>query len=243
MPYEQRKTTTRAQIVNLMIELIIEEGLSKVTHNRLAKELDLAKANVLYYFPSKEHMLAVLVKELCWFEQKMMEDEISSGKSDLLSYCLELTAMAAICEEDAAAKEFYVSAYTFPMTLQLIRDNDVKKTRDVFSEFCPEWSEERWREAENIVSGIEYGTITTTEENTPLALQIEATLNTVMKIYNVPEELRRQKIAKVLDTDYRALGRRILKEFKDYIKMTSQDALDEARRTHKPSRWDRRRPV
>ena len=80
----------------------------------------------------------------------------------------------------------------------------------------------------NIVSGIEYATLMTREEDIPLAVQIERTLNTIMTIYGVPEEIRRVKIEKVLAMDYRALGRRILTEFKEYIAMINEDNLKKA---------------
>jgi hypothetical protein len=38
-----------------------------------------------------------------------------------------------------------------------------------------------------------------------------------MTIYNVPEDIRRIKIEKVLAMDYRSIGNRIFKEFKEYV--------------------------
>ena len=58
--------------------------------------------------------------------------------------------------------------------------------------------------------------------------QIERTLNAIMTIYQVPEALRKQKIEKVLAMDYRAMGRRILKEFCDYIEKVNEEKLKSA---------------
>ena len=38
-----------------------------------------------------------------------------------------------------------------------------------------------------------------------------------MMIYNVPEEIRKIKIDKVLAMDYRSIGKRIFNEFKEYV--------------------------
>jgi hypothetical protein len=38
-----------------------------------------------------------------------------------------------------------------------------------------------------------------------------------MTIYNVPEDIRRIKIDKVLAMDYLSIGKRIFKEFKEYV--------------------------
>ena len=68
----------------------------------------------------------------------------------------------------------------------------------------------------------------TREENTPLPVQIERTLSAILMIYGVPEELRRIKIDKVLSMDYRALGRRLLSEFREYIERVNDENLRRA---------------
>ena len=225
MPFEQRRTSTRAEIIRLGVGLVVEEGYSKISFSRIAKELNLSLGNITFYFPTKEHLLAILCNELCSFQRELMEREIGEGYSNLLSYCLELTSMTAICEENEVARDFFHAIYTSPLSLDIIRDNDTEKTRDVFGEFRPDWKESKWIEAENLVSGIEYATIMTRQERTPLPLQIEGGLDAIMTLYGVPEEIRRQKIAMVLAMDYRALGRRILGEFKEYIEKINDEAL------------------
>lgn len=229
MPFEERRTSTRIRIIRLGARLFIEEGYSRTSFSRIAKELDISLGNMTFYFPTKEHLLAILCNELCSFQRALMEKEIGEGYSNLLSYCLELTSMTAICEEDAVARDFFHAIYTSPLSLDIIRDNDTEKTRAVFGEFRPEWTDGKWIEAENLVSGIEYGTIMTREERTPLPLQIEGGLEAIMTLYGVPEEVRRRKIEKVLSMDFRALGRRILGEFKSYIEKTNEEALQRAK--------------
>ena len=51
-----------------------------------------------------------------------------------------------------------------------------------------------------------------------------------MMIYRVPEEIRKTKIGKVLAMDYRAMGQRILGEFRDYIERVNEEALKSASR-------------
>ena len=46
-----------------------------------------------------------------------------------------------------------------------------------------------------------------------------------MKLYQVPEELRRQKIGKVLAMDYRAVGRQMMEDFKKYVNEVNEQAL------------------
>ena len=172
--------------------------------------------------------MAQMVAELLDFQDLLIEQTVDEGKSSLLAYCLELTSIVAICEEDEPIRDFFTASYISPVTLSLIRENDTQKTKDVFGQFCPDWTDAQWAATENIVSGIEYATIMTREEDTPLPMQIERTLNTIMLLYGVPPELRKAKIEKVLAMDYRALGRRILAEFKEYIEKVNEQNLKHA---------------
>ena len=103
-----------------------------------------------------------------------------------------------------------------------------EKTKAVFGNYCPHWTQEQWSATENIVSGIEYATIMTNEIDIPLPVQIERALNSILLLYEVPEDLRRTKIQKVLSMDYRALGRNILADFKQYISEVNEQNLKNA---------------
>ena len=227
------RPNTKLEIIRLAAHLFIEEGYSKTTFARVARELDLSTGNITFYFPSKDHLLAVLVEEMFDFQTWLMEYEAKEGASSLLSYCLELTSIAAACEDDEVTKDFFSSAYSSSMILDLIRENDTEKTKKIFGSFRPEWTDEDWRATENIVSGIEYATIMTCEDDTPLAKQIEKALDSILMLYGVPEELRRQKIDKVLAMDYRGIGKRILKGFKEYIDKVNEENLKNANKKKK----------
>lgn len=223
------RPNTKLEIVRLAAHLFIEEGYSKTTFARIARELDLSTGNITFYFPSKDHLLAVLAEEMFDYQAWLMEYEAKEGATSLLSYCLELTSIAAACEEDEVARDFFASSYSSSMILNLIRENDTEKTKRVFAEYRPDWSQEEWRATENIVSGIEFATIMTCEVDTPLDKQIEKALDSILMLYGVPEALRRQKIEKVLSMDYRNIGKRILNGFKEYIDKVNEENLKQSR--------------
>ena len=58
-------------------------------------------------------------------------------------------------------------------------------------------------------------------------------MKTILSVYNVPKEVRDQKIKKVLSTDYQKLGLDTLKKFRKYVDKTTEQALHDllARRT------------
>lgn len=227
------RPNTRLEIIRVAAQLFIEEGYSKTTFARVAKELDISTGNITFYFPSKEHLLAVLAEELFDFQTWLMDYEAKEGASSLLSYCLELTSIAAACEEDEITRDFFISLYSSQMILNRIRENDVQKTKKTFAPYRPDWTDEDWKVTENVVSGIEYATIMTYKNDVPLDIRVEKALDSILMLYGVPEELRRQKTERVLGMDYRNIGRRILKGFREYINRVNEENINEAQHASK----------
>lgn len=207
--------------------MFLENGYSNTSVRAICNQLDIGLGHLTFYFPSKEHLLAELVDMLCDFQWKLMREEAEDGVSQLLAVCLELMTMASAAEEDEIARDLFISAYTSPLTLEIIRKNDTARAKTVFADFCADWTNEQFTEAEALVSGIEYATFITTETSAPLDVRISGALKAIMTIYNVPMQLQQKKLEKVLSMDYRHLGKRIFKEFKEYIEKVNEQAIEE----------------
>ena len=76
-----------------------------------------------------------------------------------------------------------------------------------------------------MVSGIEYATLFTTPDSAPLEIRVNGALRTILSIYNVPKEIRDEKIKKVLSMNYKKLGLDTLKKFREYVDQTTEQAL------------------
>jgi len=225
--HKRKSNTTKLEIIRVASRLFLQRGYSKTTIKAIADELDISTGHLMFYFPTKEHLLAALVQMLCDFQWKVMQDTVEEGNTSLMALCLEMTTMAVMCEEDDIAKDFYLSAYTHPLTLEMIRKNDTQRAKKVFADYCSHWEHQHYVEAEILVSGIEYTTLMTTGEPVPVDIRIAGALNTILATYNVPEEIRRAKIETVLAIDYRELGKRMLKAFKTYVETTNEQAFEE----------------
>lgn len=220
---------TKQEIIRCATEEFISRGYTQASTTKLAEALDISLGNLTYHFPSKEHLLAELTVHLCEYHQITLENEVDEGRSSLLAYLMELTSMMAICEENEVAKDLYTSIYRHNIPLKILRAADTAKIKVIFAEFCPDWSEEDFALTENVISGIEYASlIKENVEDIPLDHRIAKTLTVVMKAYNVPEELRKIKINKVLSMDYRKIGRRFIDGFAEYVEKANEEALKAA---------------
>lgn len=223
------RINTKLEIKQVGLHLFMEKGFTNVAVSEISKAIGISKGNFTFHYATKEHLLTELIKDLCEFQWLVMERELEEENNPLLAYLFELTTMAGSCYNNSVAKDLYISAYTHPMSLRTIRENDTEKAQRIFTEYCPDWKEKDFALSENIVSGIEYAMfLTVHEEDITLDEKIAATLDAIMKIYNVPQDVREESIKKVLAMDYKKIGQRILEEFHDYVEMVNQQELEEA---------------
>ena len=218
---------TKLEIIQVASRMFLEDGYSKTTIRAICSELGISPGHLMFYFPTKEHLLAEVVDILCDFQWELIKRVTNEGASQLMAICFEMTTMASACEESEIARDFYISAYTGALTLEKIRRNDTERAKDIFGEYCKDWSDSQFREAETLISGIEYATFMTTESSSELDVRIRGALNTIMMIYNVPREIREIKIQKALALDYRKMGKQILSEFIKYVNETNETAFEE----------------
>ncbi len=216
-----KSALTKAEIIAEATKQFLEKGYSNTTISSIAKELDMSPGNLTFHYPTKEHLLAVLVDMLCDFQWKMMEEEANDGVSSVMALCLELTTMTSACDDDDVIKDFFLSAYSSPMCLDIIRKNDAERAKKVFREYRPEWTDEQFSEAEILVSGIEYATLMTAGDPVPLETRISGALNNILGIYGISEEARNIKLQKVFSMDYKNLCKQVLDDFKKYVVKTN----------------------
>ena len=224
MPTKRIKTK-KLDIIRCASKFFFEQGYSDTSPRNICDTLDIYTGNLTYYFPTKEHLLLVFVEMLCDYQWKVMEEEAEEGLSSVMAVCLELATMASTCDEDHVARDFFYASYTSPMCMELIQGRDTERAKRVFSSYCPDWTDEQYAAAEAMVFGIEYTALMTVDTLVPLETRIEGALNSILTIYGVPEEVRKQKIAKVTAMDYRAIGRRTLDGFKRYIDECNEQAF------------------
>ncbi len=216
---------TRLEIVAEASKQFLEKGYSNTTISSISQVLEMSKGNLTFYYKTKEHLLAELVDELCKFHWKQMEREADDGISSIMAICLELTAMAAACEDNEVIKDFFISAYTSPLCLEVIRKNDAERAKQVFGDYRPEWKDEQFAEAELLVSGVEYATLMTAGTSVALETRISGALNIILGIYGIPEETRKLKTQKVFAMDYRSIGKNAIADFKKYVENTNKQAF------------------
>ncbi len=125
---------------------------------------------------------------------------------------------------------FYLSSYTHRLTLDIIRKSDKERSKLIYADYCQDWNDEKFAEAEDIVSGIEFATLATTDESRTIKERVRAAIDAIMSIYNVPVDLRRKCADEALTMDFRRIGRHLLADFENYVNNTNEEALAAAKK-------------
>lgn len=221
--------TTKIEIIQVGTQMFIEKGFTETSVQAISQELGISKGNFTFHFPTKEHLLLELTKYLVKFHTREINIAKSEGLNDLLAYCWEVTAQISMCEDYPQAKDFYLAIYSHPMTIAYIKNWAAEKNVQLLSKILPDWTFERFRLVENAASGIERGALTEPcSEKYTVEDKIVVTLDSLMKLYEVPKKDRQEAIARILEIDYRSIGRKIFEEFVIYVERLNQQALDDA---------------
>ena len=218
---------TKTEIFMTASRLFLENGYTNTSIRSISNELEMSTGNITFYFPTKEHILAELINGLCEFQGTLLEKESNEGYSSMMGICLEIATMTVASEIDEKMLDIFCSAYTSPMTLEIIRKNDTERAKTVFAEYCKDWSHEDFVEAETLVSGIEYATFMKTGESVPIETRIKGAIRYILKVYGVPNDIIETKINKVMALDYWGLGKRVLSDFISYVERVNEKQLEE----------------
>lgn len=228
-----RVTTTKYEIIQVASEFFLEKGYSATSPRMIADELGLSPGNVTYYFPTKEHLLAVLVEMLCDYQSKLVGIETDKGIGSIGAICIEMMTVAAACQESETARDFFVSAFQSEMCREYLRQNHVNRAKHIFAKQCPDWTDEQFVQAEILIMGIQYASISATDDILPLKTRISGALHQILGMYNVDEDTRNREIEKVLQMDCRGIGKQVLKEFVDFVEKNNQQTLEDMLRSRR----------
>ena len=163
---------------------------------------------------------------LCDFRLQMMKQALQKGQTPLATICIELAALASVCEEDEIARDFYIQAYTHPLPLTILRKRGAVRAKAVFGQYCRDWTDEHFAEAQTLVSGMEFGTLMVTEDSADLQVRIAGALSCIMTLYGVPAQIRRAHIQRATKTDYRSTAQRMFCEFTEHVERMDDKAME-----------------
>ena len=221
---------TKNAIIRVAIEMFLERGFTNTSARAIAAELGISTGNITFYFPSKEHLLMVLVEMLCDSQWSMLEQQADEEETALMAFCMETMTVAVACEQNEIARDLFLSVFQSELCRNLLRENHVARAERIFSEYCGDWTHQQFRIAEILVMGIQHAVIIPTDVEIPLSERIASALNQILSIYGVPENNRAEKIRRILALDYNDIRQRVREgslRYVDQLNMASSDERED----------------
>lgn len=221
---------TKNAIIRVAIEMFLERGFTNTSVRAIAAELGISTGNITFYFPSKEHLLMVLVEMLCDSQWSMLEQQADEEETALMAFCMETMTVAAACEQNEIARDLFLSVFQSELCRNFLRENHVARAERIFSEYCGDWTHQQFRIAEILVMGIQHAVIIPTDVEIPLSERIAGALNQILSIYGVPENNRAEKIRRILALDYNDIRQRVREgslRYVDQLNMASSDERED----------------
>lgn len=205
---------TEIKIVTAALRLFLEKGFSATTHRQVAEKSGVGLGTLTYHFRAKEDMLRILVEELMDYHLDFIEYQVESTEDRLFSYAAEIAVQIALCESDKRAWDLYYNAYAHVPTFTYIKDWASKKNYELLGALTPRLRESDYRNIENITSGIELAALSSPcDRYFTLEDKIKLTLDSMMKIYDIPEDMRKGTIEKVLALDCKKIAMDLFDKF------------------------------
>lgn len=218
---------TKNAIIRVAIEMFLERGFTNTSARAIAAELGISTGNITFYFPSKEHLLMVLVEMLCDSQWSMLEQQADEEETALMAFCMETMTVAVACEQNEIARDLFLSVFQSELCRNFLRENHVARAERIFSEYCGDWTHQQFRIAEILVMGIQHAVIIPTDVEIPLSERIAAALNQILSIYGVPENNRAEKIRRILALDYNDIRQRVREASLRYVDQLNMASSDE----------------
>ncbi len=215
---------TEIEVLKAATRLFLEKGFSNTTLKMIADEAGLKVGHVNYYYRAKEDILYLIIEELMIFHSSIIERVLEETDDCLFSYATEIALQIALCDENEVARDLYSSAYTIPGVLAIIKDWGCKKNMVLFKDRLSHWSEQDFKNKENVTTYIELAAIKTDcEPGFTLEDKVSLILENMLTNYEVPKDECREVISKILSSDYKYHAQDVFSQFVERFEKSAEE--------------------
>ncbi len=208
------------KIIASAVKLFLANGYSNTTLKMISADCGLRQGTIAYHYHTKEDMLFHLIQELMEYHSDVIEGTAEETEDKMFSYAMEIAVQIALCETNKKAWDIYYSAYSHPNTFEHIKNWGAKKNYMLFKERLPHWSESDFRNIENITSGMELSALTAPcDRYYTLKDKIRITIDSMLKIYEIPKEEREKVLEKIENFDCEKIGNELFEKFVSRLKV------------------------
>ncbi len=187
MKRKAHEANIREKILKTARRLLIEQGYEKTTIRQIIKECDIQIGTVYHFFKNKEEIFSYIAQAL--FDRVVNKAREGLDPNDsCLIFANEISLHLNIIFRDVKSRELYLVAYNSVHIAEQMQEKTMKRNRELFSKYCPDFSEEDYLVRASFINGslqaLAIRTYTSQEMDYPSI--IKKTIRLMLMGFNVP---------------------------------------------------------
>lgn len=220
MPRRYDSADAKRRILSVCVRLFIENGYSKSTNVEILKQADVTSSTFYNIFHSKDGVLEELTGFMFENQFEMANAIIKEKNDPVLLYSVETAIQLTLAELNEHLREIYVEVYSQPRIAEIIYRKTTEKIQYIFSSYLPDYSPEKFFELEIGSSGIMRNYMAySCNENFTLENKIHRFLEMSLKVYNVPDQKRKEVIDFIMNIDMVSTANAVMEKLFSALEM------------------------
>lgn len=208
-----KKKQTQEKMIHAAVTLFLEKGYRETKTAEISGKAGFSPAMFFSCFPDKEAVLRALTGHMFDSQFAAVESLLGHGHDPVLLYCVETSLQLHIAELSEALRDLYVTAYTLPTTSEYIYQKTAPRLAAIFGPYLTGYAEKDFYELEIASAGAVRGYMTKPcDMYFTVEQKISRFLEAALKIYEVPQETRRQMTEQVLSMDLRGMAQMLISQ-------------------------------
>lgn len=202
----------KKRILSSAAKLFLQKGYSATSLKEIAANANTNTGVLMRVFGSKENILALLVRYVL-SEQFSYAAEMVKGKTEnkMLFYAAETSLQLYIVESNENLRNIYGTAYSLPVTTQIIQQTITHKIEDIFKEHLPHFETKDFYELEIASGGIMRGFMTIPcDMYFTMERKIKRFLETTFLVYRISDEEINRAIEFVSQFDFKTAAGQVV---------------------------------
>lgn len=217
---------TKKRILSACVKLFIEKGYRETTMTDILKSAHVSAGSFHNIFRTKDGVLIELTRSMYSNQFSTAEHLLGERPDPVMVYALETSIQLAISELNENLRQIYVEAYTCPESIDYINERTAEKLIYVFGQFQPDRTAADIYELEVGTSGMMRSYMARKcDMYFTLERKIERFLSMSLKIFDVPESIRKKAVSSVLDLDIRGLANSVMQKLFEALAMKYEFTL------------------
>lgn len=213
---EQSSDLQRRKVLSTAATMFITQGYTATSLRQLAKEADINIGSLMHQFENKENILCALMQAVRDGQSRTI-NTLLSGKTDdkILFWATENVLLLYMAETNEPLRDLHITAYSLPKTSEIIRRTIAEKADECFLPYNPGYRAKDFYEMEIAAGSIIRGFMSVPcDMYFTMESKITRYLESVFRIYRVPEEKAAEAIAFVSQFDFPQITQTVIQSLR-----------------------------